>query len=115
MPRNLTDDQLQAIRDSGGVVGISLSVSELRPDGHNDPATPLSDVLRHMDHLLEALGPDGVAIGSDLDGAVLPAEVGNAGGLPNLVMAMADHGYGAELLRKLCHGNWINVLERCWR
>ncbi len=115
VPRNLTDDQLGAVRDSGGVVGVSLSVSELRPDGRNDPATPLSDVLRHMDHLLEALGPDGVAIGSDLDGAVLPEQVGNAGGLPNLVTAMREHGYDADLLRKLCHGNWINILERCWR
>ena len=80
VPRNLTGDQLRAIRDSGGLVGVSLSVSELRPDGHNDPATPLGDVLRHMDHLLDVLGPEGVAIGSDLDGAVLPEEVGNAGG-----------------------------------
>ena len=83
-------------------------------DGHNDPATPLGDVLRHMDHLLKALGPAGVAIGSDLDGAVLPEEIGNAAGLQNLVTAMADHGYDAGFLRKLCHGNWINVLERCW-
>ena len=95
-------------------MGVSLSVSELRPDGHNDPATPLGDVLRHMDHLLDVLGSEGVAVGGDLDGAGLPEEVGNAGGLPNLVTAMAGHGYDAELLRKLCHGNWINVLERCW-
>ena len=114
VPRNLTDDQLRAIRDSGGLVGVSLSVSELRPDGHNDPATPLDCVLRHLDHLLALLGPDGVALGSDLDGAVLPAAIGNAGGLPRLVAAMTDHGYDDGLVRKLCHGNWLGVLERCW-
>ena len=114
VPRNLTDDQLRAIRESGGLVGISLSVSELRPDGHNDPATPLAVVLRHLDHLLDFLGPDGVAIGSDFDGALMPAEIGDASGLPKLVAAMAAHGYGDELLEKLCHGNWISVLERSW-
>ena len=114
VPRNLTDDQLRAIRQSGGLVGISLSVSELRPDGHNDPATPLAIVLRHLDHLLAFLGPDGVAIGSDFDGALMPAEIADASGLPNLVAAMADHGYDNELLDKVCHRNWLSALERSW-
>ena len=114
VPRNLTDDQLRAIRDSGGVVGVCLSVSELRPDGHNRAATPLSDVLRHMDHMLGVLGMDGVALGSDFDGALLPEAVGTAAGLPALVGAMAGHGYSDHLLHKLCHGNWLRVLEGSW-
>ncbi len=92
VPRNLLDDQLRAIRDSGGLVGVSLSVSELRLDGHNSADTPLAVVLRHVEHLMDFLGPGGVAIGSDLDGALLPAEIGDAGGLSNLVAAMADRG-----------------------
>lgn len=115
VPRNLTDDQLRAIRDSRGLVGISLSVCDLRPDGRNDPLTPLDDVLRHMDRLLGILGPEGVAIGSDFDGAVVPAAIGDAGGLQRLVTAMAKHGYGEDLLVKLCHANWLAMLERCWR
>ncbi len=115
VPRNLTDDQLRAIRDSGGLVGVSLSVSELRPDGHNDPATPLSDVLRHMDHLLDILGPGGVAIGSDLDGATLPDAIGDVAGLQELVVAMTSHGYDDGLLDAICHGNWLVLLERVWR
>ncbi len=114
VPRNLTDDQLRAIRDSGGLVGVCLSVSELRPDGHNDSDTPLSDVMRHVEHLLGILGPSGVAIGSDLDGAVLPEAIGDASGLARLPAAMLDRGYDADLIRKLCHANWLDVLERCW-
>ena len=97
-PRNLVDDQLRAMRDSGGLAGVCLSVSE----------------LRHIGHLLAILGPDGVAIGSDLDGALLPAQIGDAGGLGSLVAAMQDQGYDPDLLRKLCCDNWLNVLERCW-
>ena len=114
VPRNLVDDQLRAVRDSGGLVGVLLSVSELRSDGHNSAATPLAVVLRHLDHLLGVLGEDGVALGSDLDEAVLPEAVGDAGGLQSLVAAMAAHGYGAGLLRKLCCENWLGVLGRCW-
>ena len=114
VPRNLLDDQLRAIRDSGGLVGVSLSVSELRPDGHNSADTLLAVVLRHVEHLMEFLGPGGVAIGSDLDGALLPAEIGDAGGLGNLVAAMADWGYDPDLMRKLCHSNWLGVLGRSW-
>lgn len=115
VPRNLVDDQLRAIRDSGGLVGVSLSVSELRPDGHNKADTPMAVVLRHVDYLLEFLGPDGVAIGSDLDGALLPAVIGDAGGLGRLAAAMADRGYGPDLMRKLCHDNWLNMLGCSWR
>ena len=115
-PRNLTDDQLRAVRDSGGLVGVSLSVSELRPDGHNDADTSLAVVLRHMDHLLGFLGPTGVAIGSDLDGgAVFPAAIGDAAGLPALVEAMTEHGYDECLLRRICCENWLDVLDRSWR
>jgi membrane dipeptidase len=74
----------------------------------------LAVVLRHVEHLLKILGPDGVAIGSDLDGALLPAKIGDARGLGNLVTAMADRGYGPDLLQKLCHENWLDVLERSW-
>ena len=114
VPRNLLDDQLRAIRDSGGLVGVSLSVSELRPDGHNEADTLLAIVLRHIEHLLEILGPEGVAIGSDLDGALLPTEIGDASGLGKLVTAMANQGYDPDLLRKLCRENWLHVLGRCW-
>ena len=113
--RNLTDDQLRAISDSAGLVGISLSVCELRPDGHNDPATSLDIVLRHMDHLLGILGPEGVALGSNFDGAVVPDAIGDAAGLQALPAAMADHGYDEALIRAICCENWLNLLARSWR
>jgi membrane dipeptidase len=112
--RNLTDDQLARIRESGGLVGINYATSFLRPDGQMSPDTGLDVVLRHMDHLLEKLGEDGVGLGSDFDGATIPAEIKDAAGLPNLVAAMRQAGYGEPLVRKICWENWVNVLERTW-
>ncbi len=112
--RNLTDDQLAAIRASNGLVGVNFATAFLRPDGKMIEDTPLDTMLRHMDHLLEHLGEDGVALGSDFDGAQVPAAIGDISGLPNLRQAMIDHGYGDTLLAKICNGNWLRVLGETW-
>jgi membrane dipeptidase len=112
--RNLTDDQLKAIRDSDGMVGLNFAVAFLRADGRMLPDVALEQMLRHLDHLIEHLGEDRVGLGSDYDGAVVPAELTTCAGLPALRAAMADHGYGDDLIVKICHENWFRVLEKTW-
>lgn len=112
--RNLTDAQLDAIAESDGMVGLNFAVAFLRADGRQIEDTPLDQMLRHLDHLIGKLGEDRVGLGSDFDGATVPGEIGDCAGLPGLRQAMADHGYGAELIEKLCNRNWIRVLEATW-
>lgn len=112
--RNLTDDQLAAIRDSDGLVGLNFATAFLRPDGKMIADTGLDVMLRHLDHLLEHLGEDGVALGSDFDGAHVPAAIGDIAGLPNLRTAMRAHGYGEPLIAKICNENWLRVLGKTW-
>ncbi len=113
--RNLTDKQLAAIAESGGLVGLNFAVAFLREDGRMRSDVPLSQVMRHLDHLIGLLGEDGVALGSDYDGAVVPEDLTTVAGLPKLRQAMKEHGYGDDLIRKLCHENWLRVLEATWR
>ncbi|WP_332461098.1 dipeptidase [Acuticoccus mangrovi] len=110
--RNLTDAQMDAIRDSEGLAGLNFATFFLREDGRRHAETPLSLMTRHLDHLLEKLGPRGVAFGSDFDGALVPAAIGDAAGLPHLVAAMEQAGYGAELIDAVCYRNWLDVLAR---
>ena len=112
--RNLTDDQLQAIRDSDGMVGVNLATAFLRADGQMTPATDITTVCSHMDYLIDILGEDSVGLGSDFDGAVVPQAIGSVSGLPALATAMQNHGYTPELMHKLCCDNWINALHRVW-
>ena len=112
--RNLTDKQLAAIRESGGLVGINFATCFLRSDGRMLADTPLEDVVRHADHLIEHVGVDGVGFGSDFDGAVIPQGMANAAGLQALVEAFRAAGYDDATLAKLCSGNWLRVLERTW-
>lgn len=110
--RNLTDKQLAAIRETGGLVGLNFHVMFLREDCALDRDTPILQMIRHLDHLIEHLGEEGVALGSDYDGCELPNEIGDVTGLPKLISAMRQAGYGEALIAKICRENWLSLLER---
>jgi membrane dipeptidase len=113
--RNLTDEQLRAIAASGGIVGVNFAVTFLREDGHQVPETPIAEIVRHVVYLVELMGVDHVAFGSDFDGAVVPAELGGAAGFPKLVAALSEAGYDDDAVDKITHGNWLRVLGATWR
>ena len=112
--RNLTDAQLDAIGRSRGVVGINFAVHFLREDGYQDENTPLSEIVRHVDYVAERIGIDHVALGSDFDGALVPAELGGIAGLPKLVAELRRAGYDDESVDKITHRNWLRVLGDTW-
>ena len=86
----------------------------LRPDGRDNVATPLSDMVRHIDHMVQRMGIDHVALGSDFDGASIPEEIHDAAGNQNLVAALKGAGYADAELKKLCRENWLRVLGKAW-
>lgn len=113
--RNLTDRQLDAIKDSGGMVGLNFAVSFLRADGKNNADTPIAVMVRHLDYLVRRLGLDHVGLGSDFDGATMPHEIKDVTGLPKLFAALREYGYDEASLRQLAHENWLRVLRLSWR
>ncbi len=112
--RNLTDAQLDAIGDSGGLVGIVFATPFLRPDFGNDAETPLALIAEHARYVADRIGPEHVALGSDFDGATIPAELGDAAGLPKLLGALRDAGFSEEELGAICWHNWRRVLDAWW-
>lgn len=112
--RNLTDDQLRAIGDTGGMAGLNFATCFLRPDGRESADMTLDPVKRHIEHMLKLAGEDHVGIGSDYDGATTPKDIGGVEGLPVLVGAMREMGLGAALIDRIAHGNWLRLLERTW-
>lgn len=112
--RNLTDKQLDAIRESDGLVGVNYAVSFLRPDGKRNADTPLDVVVDHISYLAERLGEDRVGLGSDFDGALIPNGINTVAGVPNLAAAMRKRGFGEPLIEKICFENWMRVLQKTW-
>ncbi|MCV2869181.1 dipeptidase [Defluviimonas sp. WL0002] len=112
--RNLTDRQLRVIRDTNGMVGLNYATIFLREDGRKSTFEGWDPILRHLDHLIGVLGEDRVGLGSDFDGATMPASIGDVSGQQALLTALAQHGYGEELVRKIAHENWLALLQRTW-
>ena len=110
--RNLTDRQLAAVAESGGLVGVNFGCQFLRTDGLKRSDTGPDAVLRHLDHLLSILGETGVALGSDFDGALMPDFLNSAAALPALTTAMQAHGFGDALIRRLCWQNWLDIIGK---
>jgi membrane dipeptidase len=113
--RNLTDAQLDAIAASDGLVGVVFATPFLRPDFADDPDTPLALIAEHARYVADRIGVRHVALGSDFDGATVPAELGDAAGLPRLLDALAAAGFDQEELTDVAWRNWRRVLDAWWR
>lgn len=110
--RNLTDDQLRAIGETGGMVGLNFGTMFLREDGRAAPEGGLEAAIRHLSHMIEIAGENHVGLGSDFDGAPMPDGLASAGDLPNLRQAMRDHQFGEALIAKICNENWLAFIGR---
>jgi membrane dipeptidase len=112
--RNLTDDQLDAIATSGGLVGINFDVGALREDGGDDTDTPASRIAEHARYVADRCGVDHVALGSDFDGASMPNEVPDASALPRVLAALEAAGFEGGEVDQIASGNWRRVLAASW-
>lgn len=99
--RNLTDAQIRAVADRGGIVGVMLAPPALR-----EPS--LEEAVRHLAYVIHVGGEDAAAIGSDFDGYVRPPI--DAAGLPQLTELMLRAGFGETRIRKVLGENALRVL-----
>src|SRR4051812_15878115 len=111
-PRNLTDEQLDAIGDTGGLVGVFFDVVMTRSDGDLVLETPLDVIAEHIDYIVERIGIDHVALGSDFDGCFPPTGLDDASKTQDLLAVL---GWSDNELAKLAHGNWLRVLRATWK
>ena len=112
--RNLTDEQIDAVGTTGGLVGVCFAVGFLRADGAYDADTPLETIVAHARHIADRIGVDHVALGSDFDGARIPAPLGDAGGLPRLLDALRAE-FTADEVERIASRNWRRVLGASFR
>jgi membrane dipeptidase len=113
--RNLTDAQLDAVGDSGGLIGIVFATPFLRPDFVDDPDTPLELIAEHARYVADRIGVEHVALGSDFDGATIPRGVGDVAGIPHVLAALAERGFTESEIDAIAWGNWRRVLAAWWR
>jgi len=113
--RNLTDAQIDAIGASDGLVGIIFGCGFVRADLIDDADTPLAVIARHAAYVAERIGVRHVGLGSDFDGTLIPADLGDVAGLPRLLDALRESGFSESELEDIAWHNWRRVLGAWWR
>ena len=104
--RNATDDQLRAVAATGGVIGVMFQCQFLGPG-------PVSAerVVDHLQHIIELVGEDHAALGSDFDGAIIPPrDLKSVLELPRLVDLMLRRGFEERVIRKVLGQNFLRAL-----
>ncbi|MBO2518033.1 MAG: hypothetical protein CW338_12320, partial [Clostridiales bacterium] len=102
-PRNLTDEQLKALFEAGGYVGINFYPAFLR-----GKKADLQDIVRHAQHMLEMGGEGKIGFGSDFDGIeTKPAGLDNPEDLPALLDALRKGGISGECVRGMAGENLL--------
>lgn len=113
--RNLTDAQIDAIAESGGVIGVVFSGSFTHPSGKRANATTLDEtIIPHMVYLVERMGIEHVAFGSDFDGTTLPTEMTDVTVMPRLIEKLRAVGFDDAALEQIAWRNWFRVLGETW-
>jgi membrane dipeptidase len=113
--RNLADRQLDAIRNSDGIVAVNFHCGFLSPNCAVDAAaTSLTAIADQIDYLTNRIGIDRVAFGSDFDGSTIPGDLRDSSGMPKLIDELRRRGYDDDALRKIGYENWIRVFRLTW-
>lgn len=107
--RNLSDEQMRLIADTGGLVAITYVPEFLVGPGKDSSS---HDVYRHIQHAAEVVGIDHVALGSDFDGVrFLPGDISGPEEVSNVVARMQDAGWHTDDIAKVLGGNWYRLLK----
>ncbi len=103
--RNLDDEQIRAIADRGGCIGIIFARQFLG-------GATIDAVVDHIRHVIDVAGEDVPALGSDFDGFVVPpVGLEDIAALPNLTVALSRRGVAPRVLEKILGGNVLRVLD----
>ena len=110
-PRNLDDEQLNALRDTGGLAQITIVSNFLRPRARAQDLTT-ADIADHIDYAVQKIGVEHVGIGTDFDGGGGVSDFQNASQSPRLTQELARRGYDHDALQKIWGGNFLRLLRK---
>src|SRR5262249_46790443 len=107
--RNLDDDQLRAIAETGGTVGVMYQCDFLGEPWWGGKASAIAE---HLGHILKVVGENPASLGSDWDGAIItPRDMPTCLELPRLVQILLDRHFRPETIAKVLGGNFLRTLS----
>lgn len=114
--RNLTDDQIKAIHEKKGLIGMNFSMGFLNPGkpGEKDLNMGFEVIKTHFDHIINLSDINTVAIGSDFDGTDVPNCVKDPTTFPALWEFLLNNGYSEKDIEKISHDNFLRIFKDTW-
>ncbi|WP_434565101.1 dipeptidase [Thermoanaerobacterium thermosaccharolyticum] len=107
-PRNLSDEQIKAIADKGGVIGINFCPNFLRDDDN----ASIEDVLDHIEHIVNLVGINHVGFGSDFDGIEkTPLGLDDAASFPKILDGLKKRGFKDDEINSISHDNFERIIR----
>ena len=133
--RNIDDEQIRAVADLGGLVGVNAYPAFVKQGGKGATA---ADLVNHIDYLVDLIGPHKVGLGLDFcklspeihaemiasgewniedypdDSGTFPIDLETPAQIPNIKKELAARGYPADAVRAILGQNWIDLYRRVW-
>lgn len=109
-PRNLKDNQIKAIANSGGIIGICFYSEFL----NSNSKANIKDIIKHIKYIKDLVGIDYIGLGSDFDGMSInetAEDVKNINELVNVIKELKKEGFSEEEINKIMKNNWLRVLN----
>lgn len=107
-PRNLSDEQIRALAEHQGLIGVNFYPAFLTPE----PEARLSDVIKHIRHIAEVAGVEVIGLGSDFDGIdKTPLGLEDVGKFTILSEALLEEGFTTGEVEQIMHKNFMRFLS----
>jgi membrane dipeptidase len=107
-PRNLKDEQIKAIAEKGGVIGINF----YPPFLNESKRATLEDVIKHINYVVDLVGVDYVSLGSDFDGiSSTPEGLEDVSCFPAITQRLFEEGCSKSDIEKIMGGNFLRVFK----
>ncbi len=123
--RQFSDAQIKELIRRGAVIGMPLDAWMMVPNWERGKSTPksmgvtLNTMIDHLSHICELAGnTNHVGMGTDLDGGFgkeqCPHDVETIADLQKIPDLLSKRGFSEDDIKKICHQNWLNFLEKAW-
>lgn len=107
-PRNLSDSQIKALAQKGGVLGVSFV-----PDFLGRGRSSVEEFLDHVDHVAALVGTEVIALGSDFDGIDVTASgLEDCRCYPSITAKLLERGYTEKEIRNIMGENFFRLMEK---
>lgn len=108
-PRNLKDEQIKAVAEKEGIIGINFYPAFVKEQGKVN----VKDIVEHINYIRNLIGIDYIGLGGDFDGIdQTPVDISDITGYENLFYELRLQNYSMSDIDKIFNGNYMKFIKK---